>query len=914
MFVRYLEQDTATEAWLQILFQGAPTVAGAVESIPKGRSSTIYLKWDPETHEAVLKINDKLVPGFTWKKTSDGKYIDWTPENQLFAFAGRANDIFGKLVLKNKKGDILLNHEVSEWQAWNEYVLQADKLITTLQNCSGKSDEAAPCNVETGSRGDIVGAARTLALAYNISAAPKYLDAAKQYVDKLTLLEGAKLGLGGEWSMGGRVAAMGTLYDWLHNNLDEVRLAKLALRIKETVSFSHPNSGDILSVSLCGYQGMTMSPLKCTLEPVYQNWDRANPNQKSIAHSYLGAHNFSAISNLTIGLLAIAPEHPDVLPALETSYQHFLKGFLPAREFISGEGGHHMGFAYGSGGELIERIIMWRRALEATAPSLFSADWQYKLIYPYIYGLRADGRFPARGDNFDTLPYLNAISNMALWAATQNNDKVAQGFYSNSGRNRGWSKAPLVWDRLLFGKVAYEPEQQRALPKSRLFGVAGEVVMRDTWDGNATILEFKSSNFVSQNHQHLDQNSFSLFYKSPLLIDSGLYDNYGNSHWSNYYTRTIAHNSILVYDPSEIFSLPGDTILYNDGGQWFKNPQTTYPTMEEVRPGGPNYLDGVSNFEDGLNYSYVKGNASKAYAAQKMDQNTGFLRSIVYLRKPSFWNKPVALIFDSVTTEKLLPANSLLHMATEPVARAPKEVANEGGGRFRLRFNQGQQPAFTILNGGGLATVQVVLPENANIVKVGGVAAGNNCRQIGSDAKVAKPMDPANLPAGYSVNDCRFTAPYPGGNGYANYPVLKSGQQSDMSDVGAWRLEIMAPQAPTEKSPQFFLNVVSVDDNTNGQAATMPEVVRLTNKTQATAEVLQIGSRTLVAFNRGTAPASSISWSSSISGSFDLLAVGMKPSTRYELVSDAGGSKVELKENANGSYWSSDQGVVNIGF
>src|SRR2546430_10050206 len=53
-------------------------------------------------------------------------------------------------------------------------------------------------------------------------------------------------------------------------------------------------------------------------------------------------------------------------------------------------------------------------------------------------------------------------------------------------------------------------------------------------------------------HQHLDQNQINIYRGGYLAIDSGAdYTESESPHYLNYYRRTIAHNSVLVYDPAE---------------------------------------------------------------------------------------------------------------------------------------------------------------------------------------------------------------------------------------------------------------------------------------------------------------------------------------------------------------------------
>ena len=83
------------------------------------------------------------------------------------------------------------------------------------------------------------------------------------------------------------------------------------------------------------------------------------------------------------------------------------------------------------------------------------------------------------------------------------------------------------------------------------------MVARTGWDQDAVIAEMKVNEYNFANHQHLDAGAFQIYYQGALAIDSGLYSGssgqYGSPHCQNYYWRTIAHNSLLVYDPQEDF-------------------------------------------------------------------------------------------------------------------------------------------------------------------------------------------------------------------------------------------------------------------------------------------------------------------------------------------------------------------------
>ena len=56
--------------------------------------------------------------------------------------------------------------------------------------------------------------------------------------------------------------------------------------------------------------------------------------------------------------------------------------------------------------------------------------------------------------------------------------------------------------------------------------------------------------------------TFTIYHKGDVAIDSGAYDGYETPHWYNYYIRTIAHNTIVIHDRSRVdnFQLVGGSI------------------------------------------------------------------------------------------------------------------------------------------------------------------------------------------------------------------------------------------------------------------------------------------------------------------------------------------------------------------
>jgi hypothetical protein len=90
------------------------------------------------------------------------------------------------------------------------------------------------------------------------------------------------------------------------------------------------------------------------------------------------------------------------------------------------------------------------------------------------------------------------------------------------------------------------------LSKFRLSHVSpgpGYVYARSSWDEDATYFFFKCGDRFTA-HQHLDVGHFLIYKQEELAGDGGHYDEFGTTHDVNYHLRTIAHNTILVYDPA----------------------------------------------------------------------------------------------------------------------------------------------------------------------------------------------------------------------------------------------------------------------------------------------------------------------------------------------------------------------------
>jgi hypothetical protein len=241
--------------------------------------------------------------------------------------------------------------------------------------------------------------------------------------------------------------------------------------------------------------------------------------------------------------------------------------------------------------------------------------------------------------------------------------------------------------RVSVGNYAYKDLLWRdaAIPKGDLqkFKLShvshgpGYVYARSSWDEDATHFFFKCGNRFTA-HQHLDVNHFAIFKQAELAGDGGHYDDFGSMHDVNYHLRTIAHSTMLVYDPGETWpGIRAGQVTGNDGGQHHQWPHHNGAVGDPAEWQKQRALYDIAEllaFEDQGDFLYVAGDASRAYAKRKLDY---FTRQIVFLRPGTF------VIFDRVkSTQPDFKKTWLLQAMKRPVEQAPGLIITNGGGRL----------------------------------------------------------------------------------------------------------------------------------------------------------------------------------------------------------------------------------------
>lgn len=233
----------------------------------------------------------------------------------------------------------------------------------------------------------------------------------------------------------------------------------------------------------------------------------------------------------------------------------------------------------------------------------------------------------------------------------------------------------------------------------------GTLYVRSDWpdgaadtDPGATHITFQCGDHFTY-HQHYDQNSFTLFKHGDLAVESGVYSGDGLSyHDVNYYVRTIAHNTLVVYQPDEDFSSARPDATSNDGGQRTFYPASRSPeSVAYFQQHQKRYDTGdMRRYEAAPLYVYALGDAARAYNSEAynqagdpaafLPQNTAkvrrFLREFVYLRKTPGDDGDFLVLLDrvGVTREAFSGPNTklLFHTLNEPVVQGASTPVSPG--------------------------------------------------------------------------------------------------------------------------------------------------------------------------------------------------------------------------------------------
>lgn len=420
---------------------------------------------------------------------------------------------------------------------------------------------------------------------------------------------------------------------------------------------------------------------------------------------------------------------------------------------------------------------------------------QYQL-YGMFYNKKPDGRFISTGDdaNEEVWGYTDSFSSCLFLAGNFYKDPYLKREYMRSSHmgntviNDAGMVTPLI--HLITNDVSVKADGTfRELPLTAFYNYpSGVMSARTSWnegkDSDTLHVQMNIQEQYYGGHQHLDSGHFDIYYKGTLAVDSGIYESaawkdangntvtnlaHGSVHDFGYHKRTIAHNSLLVYNPGE--SAINSYFSNADGGQTGKYEAGMVNSAAKLNDGTAD-VGYVVSYDFGENlyapeYSYLKGNLTEGYGSKV----SNFTRSFMFLNFKDEKYPGALIVYDNVTAPKALFSSYssykktwLLHSQEEPVISGAVTTIT----------------ATTLPGNNGRLINNTLLPSNAVITKVGG--EGNE----------------------FTVNGTNYTA------------VPKS----SYNEYGVWRVEVSGKNVSTNRynANEEFLNVMQMSENSENIA------------------------------------------------------------------------------------------------
>ncbi|WP_258103481.1 heparin/heparin-sulfate lyase HepB [Marinoscillum sp. MHG1-6] len=464
--------------------------------------------------------------------------------------------------------------------------------------------------------------------------------------------------------------------------------------------------------------------------------------------------------------IAIYDEFPEMY---QLTAKRFFGEHLPVRNWFYPAHTYHQGMAYDNvrfSADLYPLWILDRMG----AGNVFNTAQQF-IPYHWFYMRRPDGQLLASGDQNYSRGRMKTIPRIGFLAGSYYKDEYIFNEYLLRPNIDGRDKIfEFLWlDTEMKGK------DHTDLPLSKYFGSPfGWMVARTGWGDNAVIAEMKINEYNFSNHQHQDAGAFQIYYKGPLAIDAGMYqgssgDNkgYNSPHNKNYFKRTIAHNSLLIYDPDEVFESANyggahqTPFADNDGGQRLPGDKWGPPKdLDELLntnfKTGEILAQGFGPDDQTPDYTYLKGDITEAYS-EKVEQ---VRRSFVFLNLKNDSIPAAMLVYDKVVSaDPSFKKFWLLHSIEEPIIKgADVEITRTKNGDSGKIINTTILPA----------------QDNRSTEAIGG--PGKEFWVFGT-----------------------------------NYENEDTFRPDEANERGAWRVEVTPKSAQKE---DLFFNVIQVMDNT----------------------------------------------------------------------------------------------------
>lgn len=459
--------------------------------------------------------------------------------------------------------------------------------------------------------------------------------------------------------------------------------------------------------------------------------------------------------------IAIYDEFPEMFNYVRETLE---EDYIPIRNYTYAGQNYHQGTDYANVRLTCDFLSMW--ILDRMgARNLYTQDMKY-VMYDYIYRRRPDGKMLPAGDVNHNRAYKDTYPGPMMLASSYWKDPYLAGEWEL----KPYVEAHLLIFNLLWRDFTLQGRSPEGLPLSRYSpSPFGWMIARTSWDEDCVIAEMKVNEQFYGNHQHQDGGAFQIYYKGPLAIDSGIYQSlqggYNSPNNKNYTKRTIAHNSLLIYDPNEYFECwsygGADKTRFaaNDGGQRLNGEgwdtcRSYEDLMSDEYTVGKALAHKFGPSDKVPVFTYLKGDITNAYSKKVKDVR----RSFVFFNLKNKTVPAAMIVYDHIeSSNPAFKKTWLLHSIEEP------EI---NGNSFCVRR--------TANGDTGMLRCESLLPKGGSIEKIGGP---------GKEFLV----DGVNYPADPEPN-----------------------RPDQAGERGAWRIEV-SPGAPAAED--CFLHVMQVADN-----------------------------------------------------------------------------------------------------
>lgn len=386
----------------------------------------------------------------------------------------------------------------------------------------------------------------------------------------------------------------------------------------------------------------------------------------------------------------------------EAVYDKLDSGFIPCWTYYrDDDGGWNWGAAYAMY-SLVDQFQLFENMRIGTDKNFYTElPWVQNSINQYIYFMRPDNKCIHLGDGQMAL-----YGDRVIYMHSRHfDDPRSQWLAQYWSGDQFMTHTNPRFNKLLFKNFSMPEATQPDYPLDWWADKVGISISRSSWDSTSTMISYFNSPSKRAAHEHRDNNSFAIFKHTPLLIDAGYYDSYASTHYLNYYQRTIAHNSICVYDSTDNYTNFGQDAS-NDGGQIESFHLRNYDDI--LLP--ENQRGEWIQYASSDTYTYNISDAQLSYDNTKLDF---FRRRLLYIKHDKVIVLDHVHLLDTDTQQRDI--KWIGHFANEPVITGDvinTEVADH------IETYDGN--AYTSTNGEGNIAIKTIHPTNSTTTLIGG--------------------------------------------------------------------------------------------------------------------------------------------------------------------------------------------------